>query len=61
MKCKCVENNYGNKNFILGQEYDVREHMGIWCPMLCRFEYEDPGALRAGKIFKFAMCKFEIM
>lgn len=61
MQCKCIANLYGNENFTLGRIYSVKENVGIWSPILCRFgDWDNPGKLFEGLIFEFAMCRFEI-
>ena len=56
MQCKCIANLYGNENFTLGRIYSVKENVGIWSPILCRFgDWDNPGKLFEGLIFEFAM------
>lgn len=62
MQCKCIDNSSNNGNFMLGCIYKVKENVGIWQPILCRFsEGDNPGQLYKGTIFEFAMCKFEVL
>lgn len=62
MQCKCIDNSSNNGNFTLGRIYKVKENVGIWQPILCRFsEWDNPGQLYKGIIFEFAMCKFEVL
>ena len=62
MECMCIQNDYGNINFKLGQVYQCIENVGIQQPFLvCFKDWNNPGELIKGKIFEFAMCKFEVL
>lgn len=62
MQCKCIDNSSNNGNFEIGRIYKVEENVGIWIPILCRFkDWDNPGKLVSGKVFKFAMCKFKVL
>ena len=46
MQCKCIDNSSDNGNFTLGRIYRVKENVGIWQPILCRFrDWDNPGKL----------------
>lgn len=63
MRVKCIENRSNNTNFTHGKEYKVSPN-GIRCDwhMYCYFEnWDRPHVFNIGKIFSFAMCKFEIV
>lgn len=61
MVCKCVEAE-SNAIFIVGREYKVIENIGIWSPILCKFEnWNNPGVLSKGMLFTYADSKFVIL
>lgn len=63
MKAKCIENKYGNTNFILGKLYEMSKD-GVRCDwgMWTKFEnWNRPSSFKIMDVFEFAMCKFQIV